>query len=398
MSSRMRVLVIQTAFPGDSVLALPFIQEVKKKFPDSEIDVLCAIGSAEIFKASPFVGSVYPFQKRGEHRKKRGMLKLATELRGREYDILYALHRSFRTAMMVNLIGAKESVGFDTASFSFLYDRTVKYQYKDHEVKRNLNMLVDYDGRGKLDGGGDYGSIGDQESGGGDYGSRGDQESGGGDYGSRGANCNNGGNYVNAGDYDGDKWKIKPILNATEEQVARVNEFFRANGEAGKPVIISPGSVWATKRYPVVQYAEVAKILSNSGYKIFVTGAENEKYLGEEIRRIAGDGVINTCGEFSIVETIELMRKCSLVITNDSAPTHFAMAADVPVLTIYCSTVPEFGFYGYLPHSRYISEKVYCKPCGLHGHRKCPTGTFECAHTITPEEIVKNALEAINDD
>ena len=50
-----------------------------------------------------------------------------------------------------------------------------------------------------------------------------------------------------------------------------------------------------------------------------------------------------------------------------------------PVLTIYCSTVPEFGFYPYNKKSSYISfNDLNCKPCGIHGYEKCPIKSFDC--------------------
>ncbi len=338
LSEARRILVIQTAFPGDSVLALPFIQEVKRLNPDHEVDVVCAPVSAEIFSSSPAVACVYPFQKRGDHKGIGGMLRFAAMLKEKKYERLYSLHRSFRTTLLVNMISAGESTGFSTASLSFLYDRQVPYVHKDHEVKRNLNML---------------------------------------------------------GEYGGDSWKIAPEIVSTSAQIEKIDDFTGGSGKDGRMIVISPGSVWETKRYPLKSYAEVAASLTASGYMVLISGSDAEKEMGEEIRRVAGDQVVNTCGQFSMVESIELMSRAALVVTNDSAPTHFAMAAGVPVLTVYCSTVPEFGFYGYSDRSFYLSKGAHCKPCGIHGHSKCPNGSFECGTGIHPYEVVEKIVEIL---
>ncbi len=338
MTEKGRILVIQTAFPGDSVLALPFIQEVKRLNSDHAVDVVCAPVSAEIFSHSPAVSEVHPFRKREEHKGIGGMLRFAASLKEKRYEKLYSLHRSFRTTILVNMIGAGHSTGFNTASLPFLYDKKVPYQYKDHEVKRNLNML---------------------------------------------------------GSYEGESWKILPFVSSTGEQKEKIDEFIRRLNGDGPMVVIAPGSVWETKRYPLRSYAEVASSLLALGYRVIISGSAAEKGMGEEIVRIAGEKAVNTCGEFSIVETIELMRRVSLVVTNDSAPTHFAMAAGVPVLTIYCSTVPEFGFHGYSDESFYMSKGMHCKPCGIHGHSKCPNGSFECGTGIHPYEVVEKIIEIL---
>ena len=332
LSEQGRILVIQTAFPGDSILALPFIQEVKRMNPGRGIDVVCTPVSSEIFSCSPAVTDVFPFRKRGEHKGFGGMLRFAASLRENNYEKLYSLHRSFRTTLLVNMISAGESTGFDTAALSFLYDRRVYYAHKDHEVKRNLNLL---------------------------------------------------------GKYEGDSWQIMPDLVAGREQKGKIDKFIEGLGEGGPLIMISPGSVWETKRYPTKSYAEVAASLISSGYRVLISGSGAERGMGDQIVRIAGDRVLNTCGDFSIIESIELMRRVALVVTNDSAPTHFAMAARVPVLTVYCSTVPEFGFHGYSHESFYISKGMNCKPCGIHGHRKCPNGSFECGTTVHPYEVVE---------
>ena len=99
-----------------------------------------------------------------------------------------------------------------------------------------------------------------------------------------------------------------------------------------------------------------------------------------------------SAGDFSLIYTIELLKNTSLLICNDSAPTHLGMCADIPVLTIYCSTVPQFGFYPYNKKSDFISyDNLFCKPCGIHGFNKCPLDTFDCAKLLLPNLVIEKA-------
>jgi heptosyltransferase-2 len=87
-----------------------------------------------------------------------------------------------------------------------------------------------------------------------------------------------------------------------------------------------------------------------------------------------------------------LLRRSKLLITNDSAPTHLGICADIPVLTLYCSTVADFGFYPFSPESDFLSyDELDCKPCGIHGHEKCPVDTFDCAKLLQPESVIEKA-------
>ena len=92
-----------------------------------------------------------------------------------------------------------------------------------------------------------------------------------------------------------------------------------------------------------------------------------------------------------------MMRNCDGLICNDSAPTHMGMCADISVLTLYCSTVPEFGFYPYNEKSTYLSlPDLECKPCGIHGHNECPIASFECGVKLSPDLVIKTLQELIN--
>ena len=59
---------------------------------------------------------------------------------------------------------------------------------------------------------------------------------------------------------------------------------------------------------------------------------------------------------------------------NDSAPMHMASAVNAPTTAIYCSTIPSFGFGPVATDSVIVETKkeLECRPCGLHGRKKCP--------------------------
>lgn len=336
-----KILVIQTAFPGDAILTLPFIQELKKRNSRFSIDVLSIPSTAEIFEASPSVNSVIPFDKKGKHKSFFHFLKFIEELKLKKYDILYSPHRSFRSALIALNLGAKKSFGFDNSSLKFAFKSTVTYNPDDHEVKRNL-AFVD-------------------------------------------------------GDYSGDKWKIIPEIKSSKENKEKVKEFLISN-HINKFIAIAPGSVWETKKYPVEYYQSVADYFLNKNYQIVLIGGDGDKTLCEALQTHSDKNVFVTAGKFSFIESIELLKNASLLICNDSAPTHLGMCADIPVLTIYCSTVPRFGFYPYNSKSDYISyDKLNCKPCGIHGFGKCPIDTFDCAKKLTPDLIISKAEKLLSD-
>ena len=73
------------------------------------------------------------------------------------------------------------------------------------------------------------------------------------------------------------------------------------------------------------------------------------------------------------------------------------MVNDIKVLTLYCSTVAEFGFYPYNSKSKYLSfDNLKCKPCGIHGFKECPINTFDCGNKLKPEIVIEEAEKLLN--
>ena len=166
--------------------------------------------------------------------------------------------------------------------------------------------------------------------------------------------------------------------------------FIKSEIKTEKIIAVAPGSVWQTKVYPAEHYKEIIKYLTEDGYTVILIGGDADKDLCEQIKSSFSDKVLNLAGKFSFIETEELLKHVKLLISNDSAPTHLGMCADIPVLTIYCSTVPGFGFYPYNEKSEFISfNNLHCKPCGIHGYRQCPIETFDCGYKLQPDTVIE---------
>ncbi|MCW8804501.1 MAG: glycosyltransferase family 9 protein [Ignavibacteriaceae bacterium] len=335
-----KILIIQTAFPGDAILTLPFIQELKKKSPDYLIDILCIPSTAEIFAASPHVNSIILFDKKGKQKTIFAFIKFIKEIKSKDYEIVYSPHRSLRSALIAMNLSAKETYGFDNNSLKFAFKHSVKYDPSVHEVKRNLEFVGD--------------------------------------------------------DYSIDRWRIIPEITVTAESKKKVQKFLSEN-KIDKFIVIAPGSVWETKKYPVENYRLIIEHFTSVKYQIMLIGGAEDKNLCETLKSVERENVFITAGDFSFVETIELLKSSSLLICNDSAPTHLGVSADIPVLTIYCSTVPQFGFYPYNKKSDHISyDNLACKPCGIHGYNSCPIGTFDCAKLLFPDLVIEKAEKLLS--
>jgi len=328
----MQILVIQTAFLGDVILATPVIEKLHRFFPSAQIDFLVRKGNESLLKNHPFIRETIIWDKK--QGKWANVLKLVKRFRKDKYDYVINLQRFATSGIITAFSGGKQKVGFDKNPFSFLFDTKIPHHIAKegepivHEVARNLMCIESMtDGSNQL-----------------------------------------------------------PKLYPSEQDYNHVAELKK---EAF--ITLAPTSVWFTKQYPKDKWVELIQSLGNR-FKIYLLGAPSDKALCQEILEASGvKRIENVCGQLSLLQSAALMQHAQMNYVNDSAPLHMASAMDAPVTVIFCSTVPRFGFgpSGTKGHIVEIDHALYCRPCGLHGHRKCPEGHFKCAYEIKVEQLLR---------
>lgn len=335
-----RILIIQTAFPGDLVLTTPLIAQTKKLFPQAALWVLVRKETAGLLDNNPHIEEVIAYDKLqggvGE------FWRVVRNVKITGFDLAIVPHRSLRSAILA-FWAAPKRIGFNTSAGRVLFTDLVPYQSKMHEVERNLYLLAPLDGSVRTK---------------------------------------------------------PPELFPDKREHDTVSQFLARSGWKPEEILVAlaPGSIWATKRWPAERFARLALLLiQNEQARIVLIGSKEDADLAKSIEAGLKVNVINACGEFTLLESAALISLCRLVISNDSAPTHIASAMRRPVITIYGSTVPEFGFYPYGEGHAVIQKGLYCRPCGIHGRRKCPEKHFRCMLEITPEEVYQAAHNKLNE-
>lgn len=163
------------------------------------------------------------------------------------------------------------------------------------------------------------------------------------------------------------------------------------NSESSKNHIIGfcPGSKHFTKTWPREYFVELGKILNNQDFSIYLFGGKEDR----EICRYLSDNIKNAedhSNDDDLLGLAEKMKKCSLIICNDSGLMHTASALDIPLIAIFGSTVREFGFEPYNCRNLILeNNSLSCRPCSHIGREKCPKSHFKCMREITPEFVAE---------
>jgi heptosyltransferase II len=341
-----KIAIIQTAFPGDTVLALYLACLIKEVSDNIEITFVATPVGASIAKCCTLIDRVISYDKSGLHSGIKGIRFIANELKTAKIECILAPHRSARTSLITYFSKPVFSVSFDKSSLSFLYSRRVKYILAKHEIERNQDLLSVFQDSEDFR----YKEVA-----------------------------------VNLKFFEDDKNYIDNILISKDVR------------DYDKLVAIAPGSVWATKRWLPEYYKELCIFLSNNDIIPVLIGSEDDIDISNEIEK--GVKVINITGLTNIPQSIYLISKCGLTISNDSAPTHFAGLVNCPTITIFGATSSEFGFYPRGIKDKSIGlEGLKCRPCSIHGSDRCPLGTFDCMKLLTPDKVIDEVKAILQND
>ncbi|MDZ7630770.1 MAG: glycosyltransferase family 9 protein [Gemmatimonadaceae bacterium] len=151
-------------------------------------------------------------------------------------------------------------------------------------------------------------------------------------------------------------------------------------------IVLAPGSVWATKRWP--GFADLLAALP-AHVGVAVVGGGEDRPLADAIRAAAPSRVLDATGQLSLLASAELIGRSVGIVTNDSLPQHLASAMGTPTVTIYGPTLPAFGFGPLAPAHAVVEHPpgLDCRPCSAHGPQVCPRAHFRCMREITARTV-----------
>ena len=143
---------------------------------------------------------------------------------------------------------------------------------------------------------------------------------------------------------------------------------------------LCPGAEYGpAKRWFPQRFAAAAAAI---GGETVLFGTARDKQVGEEIAQLLGDRCINLIGRTTLEELIEELRKCQLLLTNDTGTMHLGTLLGVPVVAVFGSTEPRLtGPLG--KGNLVVRHQVECSPCFL---RECPLD-FRCMKAVSAEEV-----------
>ena len=235
-----KILIIQTAFIGDVILATPIIEKLSEFYPDSQIDFLLRKGNEKLLTNHPKINKVLIWKKQGE--KYRSLFQIINLVRSKKYDCVINVQRFLAAGIITALSGAKVKVGFSKNPMSFALNKKIRHQIiGQHETSRNLSLVREL---------------------------------------------------------TDDKY-VRPALYPSQQDLENIKEY-----QKSPYLCFAPTSVWATKQFPSLKWVELILSQDEQWTIYLLGGQTDTEECEELIRMCGRDNLINLSGKLSFLESI----------------------------------------------------------------------------------------------
>jgi ADP-heptose:LPS heptosyltransferase len=155
--------------------------------------------------------------------------------------------------------------------------------------------------------------------------------------------------------------------------------------------IINPGGNWPPKRWPKKKFAGLCKSLKERySCAVLITGSANDAELAKDIIGLSQGAAISICGKTDLKQLAAIMRKASLVVSNDSGPMHIAVSQRVPTIALFGPTSENItGPYG---DSDFLVIHKW-NDCDIPCYSPCDD--YRCMDAISAEDVLRAAEQLL---
>ena len=344
MTEPERILVSIPNWVGDVVMATAALRAVRRRYARARIAHLMRPYVAEVLEGTGFADEVRFWPDAASSKPTpRGHLDLIRTLQRDDYDLALLLTNSFRSALVARLARARHRVGYARDGRGWLLTDRLQPE------RRNGDYIpvpaLDY-----------YNAV------------------------ARHVGCEEPGDRLELATTPADEAAVDARLGSAA---------------ADRPlVVLNPGANYGSaKCWPAEYYAELADALADRyGARVVASLGPKEREIADRLKAAARRPLeVFIDPPLGLGPLKALVRRCRLLITNDTGPRHFAAAFDVPVVTVFGSSDPAWTDTRFAKE-RIVTLKLDCQPCM---ERTCPLEHHNCMKQLPPAMVLEKAVELL---
>lgn len=346
----MKILILALSGIGDALMFTPVLKLLRQSNPTAQIDALVMYkGTKEIYDSNSNFNQVihFDFLKEGII----NSLKFVLGLRNK-YDASINVYPSNRKEYNIIsfLIGAKQRVGVEylrmnAQNFGWLNNVTILENDKTHNVQTNIKLIE------KL---------------------------------------------LNK------KFDEEPSMQISilpdDESFAKI--FLKEKYISEKDFVVGfhPGCATLKnhikRRWEPEKFAELGrKLIKEKNAKVFLFGGPEEEELKLSIHKMIDSENSFVIETEKFLQSIAIMKRCNVFVTNDSALMHVASALGLKVVAIIGPTNPNY-IHPWKTEHKIISLNLDCAPCFFYSPKPLTCSRkdvqFKCIKELDVEIVYKN--------
>lgn len=325
-------------------MATPTLRAIRTRYADASITFLAVPNLVELIESGDWMDQVvtWPVSPRRNHLP--SLLALVRRLRRERFDWAVLLPNSFRSALIARLAGPKRCIGYDRDARGWLLTDRLPVHRMNGKI--TPHPICD-----------DYGRLA----------------------------------WAIGCDMPPDRLELftDPVCEAAVE-----NRIWSL-GIAGRGplVVITPGaSFGSSKLWLPDRFAAMAdRLIDSMGAAVVITCGPGEELIARNVAgKMRREGHVLADPVATLGELKALIKRSDLLVVNDTGPRHIAKAFNVPVVTIFGPTFPEWTDTDY-PDERKVSVPVDCGPCQL---KVCPLD-HRCMTGVTVDMVYDRCVELL---
>ena len=277
------ILIVRTDRIGDVVLTTPAIQALREAYPAAKISILVNPVTKDLVTGNSYLDEVFIDDREREH-KGKGFLKLVSTLRKKKFDLAIIFHTKRRANLLCFLAGIPRRVGYKNNKLGFLLTHPIedkRHLGEKHEAQYCLDVLRHL-----------------------------------------GVETNH--------------FEISIPIQRKAEQWLKEFEQNNQIKASDQMIAVHAGASDPSKRWPEARFAEMIDILMKCyPVKVVLIGGADIKEISEKILSLVSRPILDLTGKTSVGELAALLKRCALLISNDSGPVHVAAGVGTPVVSIF---------------------------------------------------------------
>ena len=304
------ILLINTTAVGDTLMTTPAIRAIRRAFPKARLVSLASHKAKAVLLHNPHLDQILDHPGRIDLAFLARLPRLVMAIRRERCDLAVILHGNDPDAVLfAYLSGARYRVGWETSQLAFALTHRLPFDQRGehlvHRWKRQLTTLgIAFQG-------------------------------------------------------------VEMDLPLTDLEEKEAERFLTQHKIQGSRLIgIHPfANTHAGKVWPMERVTELGRLLVADGFVPVIIGGPAERATALRMVLESNHALVSAAGALTLRQSMALIKRLTVLVTQDSGPFHIAQALGTPVVVLYGPSDPR-GTGPLSGPSVIVKKEMACSPCG----------------------------------